>query len=414
MTPAFQSDSLTVYQGDWRAALAALPANSVHCCVTSPPYWGLRDYNVRGQLGLEHSLEHYLKAMVLGFREVWRVLRTDGTLWLNMGDTYAASGGHNDANYKERRSEIAVTSKTDFTFREFRNGAGAGLRPKNLFGVPWKLAFALQADGWFLRCDIVWHKPNPMPESVNDRPTKAHEYLFLLSKSKSYYYDAEAIKEPASPNTHARGHGVNPKAAKMPGKGSRLFINRDPAHLAKQPKQNRSFSAAVAGLVSHRNKRSVWTISAKPYRGAHFATFPPDLVEPCILAGTSERGCCPSCGKSWKRVIEKGENNLEWQRACGGSQTGEYHGQATKDYAAAKAQNASATKARILKGMVTKKTIGWVQSCRCAEHVPIPCTVLDPFGGSGTTGKVAMSHRRRAVLLELNPAYIPLILERCK
>jgi DNA modification methylase len=323
-----------------------------------------------------------------------------------------------------------------------------------MVGMPWRLALALQADGWFLRCDIIWHKTNPMPESVYDRPTKAHEYVFLLAKSERYFFDAEAIKEPVSGTANARGNGVNPKERvpagwdtregnhdeligryKKPGKNSRIYVERDPTHINKGEKrdadglkphgrfgrepgwrsrQNESFSAAVAGLVATRNNRSVWTMSTAPFRGAHFATFPTALVRPCILAGTSERGCCAGCGVPWKRIIKKGKADREWQRVSGGNKDGEYHGTATKDYGSAKAQNASAVKARILAGMCERKTIGWAADCNCELFTePIPCTVLDPFAGSGTTGQVALELGRRAILIELNADYIGLIKKRC-
>lgn len=305
--------------------------------------------------------------------------------------------------------------------------------------MPWRLALALQADGWYLRCDIIWQKPNPMPESVTDRPTKSHEYIFLLTKNQTYYYDAEAIKEPVTGGAHERGDGVNPKQwktpdgwdtsngngghgsfhrngrekGKTPGKNSRIHVDRDPAHARPKPsRQNESFSAAVCGLVSTRNKRSVWTVATYSFRDAHFATFPPDLIRPCILAGTSARGCCPICGAPWRRIVERGEPDLDHQRACGGDKNGEYFGQAVKSYEGTGAQNASAVKARILAGMRERKTVDWVPTCKCPAHEPVPCVVLDPFAGSGTTLQVAREEGRSAIGIELNPQYIPLIHDR--
>jgi DNA modification methylase len=217
--------------GDCRNVLPTLPAGSVHCCVTSPPYFGLRDYGHENQIGLEQTPEAFVQELVEVFREVRRVLRDDGTLWLNLGDSYG--------------------------------------KAKQLLGIPWRVAFALQADGWHLRQDIIWHKPNPMPESVRDRCTKAHEYIFLFSKTSNYYFDNDAIKEPADPKNHRQSAGVRRTAPGStahggPASGSRCYTTK--------------------------NKRSVWSVTVKPFKGAHFATFPPDLIEPCVLAG------CPAGG----------------------------------------------------------------------------------------------------------------------
>jgi DNA modification methylase len=282
--------------GDCLVGMKSLIADNVkvQTCVTSPPYFGLRDYGtakweggdpacdhqpsstqgtngqradrsftavapyrakcgkcgalrIDNQIGLEETPQKYVARMVEVFRLVRELLADDGTLWLNLGDSYANDGkwgGHNKRY--------------------------TGLKPKDLIGIPWRVAFALQEDGWYLRSDIIWAKPNPMPESVADRPTKSHEYIFLLSKSADYFYDAEAIKEEVTGQAHARGNGVNPKCVE-PGNGI---------------KQNSSFSAAVRELISSRNKRSVWTVGSAPYAGAHFATFPPDLILPCVLAGS--------------------------------------------------------------------------------------------------------------------------------
>ena len=233
--------------GDVRQRLKDLPDESVHCVVTSPPYFGLRDYGHAGQIGLEPTPDAFVAAMVEVFREVRRLMRRDATCWINLGDSYGPN--------------------------------------KQLLGIPWRVAFALQADGWWLRQDIIWHKPNPMPESVRDRCTKAHEYLFLLTKSERYFYDADAIREPhqsepwtTKTSTIGEVYGEDwQKRRDTKGEGLWTF-NRDP---------------------NGRNKRSVWTIATQPYSEAHFATFPPELPELCIKAGTSERGCCPHCGAGW-------------------------------------------------------------------------------------------------------------------
>ena len=278
--------------------LKDLPEQSVNTCITSPPYWGLRNYQEEEQLGLEDTPEEFVESLVKVFREVKRVLRDDGTVWLNLGDTYCGTGhkgNYTDPKHKEGRNgqKIALNNKID------------GLKSKDLVGIPWRVALALQQDGWYLRQDIIWHKPNPMPESVTDRCTKSHEYIFLLSKNAKYYFDNESIKEDSvtiiKKRTRKTGTGVD---SNIGNKGS-------------------------AGNNGKRNKRSVWTVPTKPFKGAHFATFPPDLIEPCVLAG------CPEGG-----------------------------------------------------------------------------TVLDPFGGAGTTGLVAQQHNRDSILIELNPDYIEIAEKR--
>lgn len=278
--------------GDCRHVLKQLPSNHFHTCVTSPPYWGLRDYGNNGQLGLEETPKQFVDNLVEVFREVKRVLRDDSTLWLNLGDSYS---GH--CSRASNNGRAGFGNKREGVFLK----TGKGLKAKDLVGMPWRVAFALQDDGWYLRQDIIWNKPNPMPESVKDRCTKSHEYIFLLSKSKKYYFDNEAIKE------QARDWGTRDRS-------------------------NGKYHNEVTGLQPHsgleksyeqKNKRSVWTVTTKPYKEAHFATYPPDLIEPCILAGCPENG-----------------------------------------------------------------------------------NVLDPFGGSGTTGLVADRLHRNATIIELNKEYI--------
>lgn len=253
-------------EGDVIERLRELPDESVHCCVTSPPYWGLRDYGVVGQLGLERTPEEYVARMVEVFREVRRVLRSDGTLWLNIGDSYCSGGreGHGTrVGYKQSTNRGA----NDETSCE-RAPQPPGMKPKDLVGIPWMLAFALRADGYWLRSEIIWHKPNPMPESVTDRPTKAHEQIFLLTKSQRYYYDAEAIKE-----TSIKGAA-----------GSKFNTGKTALH---QLERSSNAERTEDGI---RNKRSVWTVATQPTPEAHFATYPIALIEPCILAG------CPPDG----------------------------------------------------------------------------------------------------------------------
>lgn len=286
--------------GDCRNVLRTLPDRSVHCCVTSPPYFGLRDYGVTDQIGLEPTPDEFIAELVMVFREVRRVLRDDGTLWLNLGDSYAGGGnGSRDPERWPKQSRNAGSG-------QIHAKQGTGLKNKDMIGIPWMAAFALRADGWYLRQDVIWHKPNPMPESTVDRCTKAHEYIFMLSKSDRYYFDFEAIAEPA---TNPEGPG-NKKPYVVKGERSG---------------ENANLGSGVhkIGPRATRRKRSVWTVSPKPFKEAHFATFPPALIEPCILAG------CPPGG-----------------------------------------------------------------------------TVLDPFGGAGTTALVAMQNARNAIIIELNSEYI--------
>ena len=246
----------------------------VQTCVTSPPYFGLRDYGHNGQIGLEPTPDAYVAAMVEVFRCVHDLLADDGTLWLNLGDSYGTVGGNTYAGFNKRWSGTGgAGSKQDATLEGVTNRKiETGLRPKNLLGIPWRVAFALQSDGWYLRQDIIWHKPNPMPESVPDRCTKAHEYIFLMSKSGRYYYDAEAIAQPLAEASKARltQNLTNQRGSdRVPGK------------------TNGNMKAVGPRFGGDRaNRRSVWTVPTRPYKGAHFATFPPALIEPCILAGS--------------------------------------------------------------------------------------------------------------------------------
>lgn len=260
-----------IHQGDCLKILHTLPDCSVHCCITSPPYYGLRDYGVPGQIGLEPTPEEYVSRMVNVFREVRRVLRDDGTLWLNLGDSYAATTKGSSGKGDKQRSNAGTL------LEDRRWAVPEGLKPKDLIGIPWRVAFALQADGYYLRQDIIWQKPGPMPESVKDRCTKAHEYLFLLSKSTRYYFDAEAIKEPASESSGGRQN-----AAKRGTFDYSEHSFKDTADVGRGPRNSGLYTSPHTGT---RNKRSVWTVSTRPYKGAHFATFPPKLIEPCVLAG---------------------------------------------------------------------------------------------------------------------------------
>ena len=366
-----------ILQGNCIDQLKTIDSGSIQTCVTSPPYRGLRDYGVSGQLGLEPTPEEYVANMVEVFREVKRVLRDDGTVWLNLGDSYYGGGWKG--------------SQTDLT--DTKQGTNAGtlcgkdmkkdpphkiIKPKDLVGIPWSVAFALRADGWYLRQDIVWHKPNPMPESVTDRCTKAHEYIFLLSKSSKYYYDAEAVKEP----TITRDD---------------LSRDRDTTKLNNTPGR-----AKMAGLKINdygtRNKRSVWTVSTQPYKEAHFATFPPKLIEPCVLAGSSYKAC-EVCGGAWERVMEKGE--LSNQRESRNHMVNVIPGHDKPSRMNSKNME-----------VVPKEFTGWQPTCKCENNGTGKSIVLDPFVGSGTTLMVAEDNGRDSIGIELNPEYCELIKQR--
>jgi DNA modification methylase len=295
-----------IHVGDCRALMRRMidEGVKVQCIVTSPPYWGLRDYGHAGQFGLERNWIRHVARMRAVFRLARDLLDDAGTLWLNYGDSYASSGG---AGWQGKHGQRAGRTHTQRNLK--KPSALQGLKRKDLVGMPWRIALALQDDGWWLRSDIIWHKPNPMPESTKDRPTKAHEYLFLFSKSSSYHYDAESIAEPTTGGAYAHGTGVNPKAknGKVSGLDSGPGSHSTITHSAKKQdaraqikggdrmtgfnaryrsKQNESFSAAVSGLVEDRNARTVWTIPTQAFPGAHFATFPQELVRRCILAGS--------------------------------------------------------------------------------------------------------------------------------
>lgn len=361
MRPFHQDAFVTIYNGDALEVLQSLPDESVQCCVTSPPYWGLRDYGVAGQLGLEATPEAYVERMVSIFREVKRVLREDGTLWLNLGDSYAGGGrGGGSQDCKQRTNEGSLIAPTPMT--AFRPGAGRadivdergqrnrngigpvkGIKPKDLIGIPWMVAFALRADGWYLRSDIIWAKPNPMPESVMDRPTRSHEYLFLLTKRPRYYYDADAIKEPASESSIERwSQDIDSQEGSHRANGGMKTNGTMKAVGGPRSEKQRGHSRRHDGFNDRwdqmerdeqcsgmRNKRDVWTVPPAAYKEAHFATFPPDLIKPCILAG---------------------------------SRPGD--------------------------------------------------TILDPFFGSGTTGLVATELGRKCIGIELNPDYCTMAVNR--
>lgn len=338
MTPELNK----IYVGDCLDIMRAWPAAFVHTVVTSPPYWGLRDYGVSGQMGLEPTPEAYVSKMVDVFREIRRVLRDDGTLWLNLGDSYASAWPCSRRNIIGQGAPTADQRRKRIPRGQGRYGGGnngaPGLKEKDLIGIPWRVALALQKDGWYLRSDIIWAKPNPMPESVIDRPTKSHEYLFLLTKSKKYFYDAKAIMEPAiyrediRPFGNAGGnlHGDEKRLYKPPyssGKHggektsrykqipdgqSRIRIVRDKQrghgrrHAGFNDRWDQMEKSEQCSAM--RNKRSVWTVATSPFAEAHFATFPPSLIKPCILAGSAGGGVVfdPFMGAGTTALVSSG------------------------------------------------------------------------------------------------------------
>ncbi len=419
-----------IIDGDALSMLRTLPDESVNCCVTSPPYWGLRDYGVVGQLGLERTPEEYVAAMVAVFREVRRVLRADGTCWMNLGDSYAGGGGFSAG------APSSATSKSGVY-----GGLGAlkagGIKPqgvikaKDLVGIPWRVAFALQADGWYLRSDIIWHKPNPMPESVTDRPTKAHEYLFLLTKSERYAYDAGAIAEQSI------------HAGKVVSLGEKS-LSRGQANGANcEPTGNGN--ADTVTVTDTRNKRDVWTIGTHPFPDAHFAVMPTALVEPCVMAG------CPPAGKrcDCEEIIQTptGTGAIEdptmeigragWSRPRRDNEgrrpitrrEQRHHAAQMKDSPVRPLMEATCGEAfahyirtdksgarplpQHLIAEFTKH--GWITPApECACPIESAGTVLDPFAGSGTVGVVALRHGRNFIGIELNPAYADMARNRIR
>lgn len=263
----------TLHCGDALTVLRSLPSQSVQCCVTSPPYFGLRDYGVDGQIGLEETPDEYVSKLVAVFREVRRVLKDDGTLWLNLGDSYAGGGGGNYSKSSKQTSHgehiTNVRNRPDWL-------TACDLKPKDLIGIPWRVAFALQADGWYLRSDIIWSKPNCMPESVKDRPTKSHEYVFLLTTADRYFYDLDSIVEPAKMTSWSTKTRLDGCREQQGPKDSDEYMGNSRARVKQwsDPKT--------------RNSRSVWEIATKPFRDAHFATMPVDLAERCVKAGSKE------------------------------------------------------------------------------------------------------------------------------
>lgn len=362
----------TILQGDaWQLA-QSLPDESINCIVTSPPYFGLRDYGEDGQFGLEATPEEFVDKLVDLFRELRRALRHDGTLWLNLGDSYSGSGGAG--------GDYAPGGLKDGQPR-YPGRKVSSLKPKNLIGIPWRVAFALQADGWYLRSEIIWHKTAAMPESVTDRPTRAHEQIFLLTKSASYFYDADAIREPYRPSSLQRiQSGWN-------GQRQRGYLGTHQNNMHRYMGTEQGAAAAQRGA----NKRSVWSVGPEPSRAEHYAAYPSALVRPCVLAGCPHR-VCSQCGAPWVRVVER--TDQVDPRAKGSrfdvGKTG------------MNGQGRTQAGERTL-----TETTGRAPTCDCVGDTQ-PGLVLDPFMGSGTTAVVARSLGRDWLGFELNPAYVEL------
>ena len=402
---------VTIHQGNILEIVPTMPDKSVHCIVTSPPYWILRNYEIeptswpavefvpavglppvqipswRGCFGMEPDPWAFVGHMVLIFRELRRVLRDDGTLWLNLADCYAGAGG-SGGDYSPRGCRAGQ--------RKYPGRRVPGLPAKNLVGIPSRVILALQADGWIWRSDIIWNKSNVRPAPFKDRPTVCHENIFLLSKKGSYFYDAEAIKEEVTGNTHHKGSKLSGGKKEINGPG---FDN---------------WTATTGTLVGRKASRTVWNILTAKYKDAHYATFPEDLPARCIKAGTSEEGCCPSCGTPWIRITEQFENG-QLQKAPDSWEDGKgRHG----DFHAGGRQ-----KGAVNKPVLETRTIGWDPGCKCLDEskeyprlhlLPVPCTVLDPFGGAMTTPLVAAKLGRDAVACELSTSYVTLGEKRLK
>ena len=453
---------IRILLGDVFAALAKLPDNSVDCVVTSPPYWGLRDYGVDGQLGLERSLGEHIDVMVRVFREVRRVLKPTGTLWLNYGDCYATApngrsaadtkaAGNDDRTFRDKPfstvGPINPPSGKRITAGQHRDDVdvggwgnrddsvrwrgGGSLKPKDLCMIPNRLAIALQEDGWWVRSEIIWHKPNPMPESIKDRPGCSHEKVFLLSKSERYYYDHEAVRQPASAASYARlgqniseqlgsdrahaggktngrmkavrfggnkGMGDHGSAARRASGKEWNPRAKDAEASARNPNSRPhslgKFEAEKGRQYLDANLRNVWTIPTAAFSDAHFATFPPELVERCLKAGAPKQ-CCSKCGAAWQRETETHYENPGNRKTNG-------------DRSLANRKQTAGFAVRLEKRVTT---LGFTSSCDC-EAEPTAPMVLDPFGGSGTTALVADGLGMDCTLIELNPAYVEIARKR--
>jgi len=394
--------------GDVREVLRSLPAESVQCCITSPPYWGLRAYGTepqdwpdgwRGELGQEPTPALFVEHLVEVFREVRRVLRPDGTLWLNMGDSYyGGKGQHGSSKARRTAKERGYHQSGGTVLMDTRplDLPQEGLKPKDLCEIPSDVVRALRADGWWLRSRIPWLKRNAMPESTSDRPTQAVEYVFLLSPSGRYFYDGEAVRGACAAVSVQRadyGWDCDRPSAKGGSAGQhtpRMGERFVPSSGRARRNSDWWFESWQGLYTDDDGEPLAFIVNPAPFKGAHFATFPPKLVEPMVKVGTSEKGCCPRCGKPWERVVEANYERLgdikPTEKANDPAQGNNF---ASRAYGRARKHSA---------------TIGWRPGCECGGE-PIPCTVLDPFSGAGTTALVAVQQGRRAIGIELNAGY---------
>lgn len=380
--------------GDVVYQLRRLPSQSVHLVVTSPPYYRIRDYGHPGQIGLEPTGEEYLAKLVSVFREVRRVLRTDGSMYVNMSDSWVGGGRGKDVGSTLEGSRDSQTES-----RKVAPGKGVfGLKEKQLIGMPWRLALALQADCWWLREDNIWEKKNIMPQSADDRTTRSHEYVFHFARALRYFYDAIAVEEPQSENERAR-------RLKQQAKGNRTVYKLKRDALSGQPPQGAN--GAALAMKGTRTLRSVWRISTGKYRDPagsglhkrHFAIFPEQLVKLLVLSGTSERGVCSLCGAPWRRLVRPTESYRELLEA----NLGRNH---NKDRAEDLRTGRYGTGlARFHNILPDYRTVGWERSCRCLLGEAVPAVVLDPFMGSGTTAVACERLGRDWVGIELVPEY---------
>ena len=394
--------------GDAREVLALLPDGCCSICITSPPYLGLRSYNLEpvrwadGEvccLGLEESVDSYVRHLVEVFAEVHRVLHDEGVLFIVIGDSYARNPKKGQHRPGDPGKQAYVYDQGGGRASTAFDPAGSNLKEGDLCFVPHRVAWALQSWGWVCRDEIVWLKSNCLPASVKNRTTRQHEFVFLLTKQSSgYFYDEEPIREEA-----ARTQATPVRY------GSRKGASKEMVGAASE--RTTSGREYVGGGT--RRPRSVWSIATEPTSENHFACFPTKLVERLLLCGSSEVGACPNCGVQWRRVVQRGEPDLEHQRACGGDDEGEYAGANLKDYESAGAQAASDVKRRILAGLCARETVAWSRPCKCPHQPPVPSVALDCFSGSGTVGLVAKRLGRQAILIDAKDEYIRMSRRRC-
>lgn len=408
-----------IHNIDCLAGLKLMESKSVNSVVTSPPYWNLRDYGVKGQLGLEKTPKLFIKSLVVIFREIKRVLRDDGTVWLNMGDSYAAAAKSRTSEQACRKSGLNGGHNSQIACKDQKSKLIGKLKAKDLVGIPWMLAFALRDDGWYLRQDIIWHKTTSMPESVTDRCTKNHEYIFLLTKKPKYYYDHIAIMQDAK-NPADDIRRLNDQTWDNKTSPDEMRNGLRPKASSTFKRENSKRGAVIPGqqAATHRpdredtfangkaNKRSVWTVTPRSFVDAHFATYPQELIIDCIKAGSSEYGYCTQCSQPYKRYVSK--NLVPTNKASFNSKAD------SRDFNA-DLQDAGSNRVKDghKPGWINAfETLGWVPSCKCANTKRKPGLILDPFMGAGTTALVAQKLNRNFIGFELNPKYVEMANKR--